>query len=155
MLNYEFPAIDFPRLGDTELWQFVNPTTDAHPIHVHLVAFQLHARQPFNATQFSAAYNGLNGVDFRDTPPAAVPITPFLLGSPQPVAPAEAGWMDVVIVYPGEVVTVAVRWASTSKRPFPFSAAGAPGYLFHCHMLSHEDSCMMRPFELRNGRDRQ
>ncbi len=102
LLNFEFPAIDFPRLGDTELWQFVNPTPDAHPIHLHLVAFQLHARQSFNATQFGAVYNGLNGVDFRETPPSSVPVAPFLLGEPQPVAAAERGWQDVFIVNPGE-----------------------------------------------------
>ena len=77
----------------------------------------------------------------------------YLKGTPQPPAPYEAGWKDTVIMYPGEVTRIAVRWAPTdlpldtlaADLHFPFDPNGGHGYVWHCHIIDHEDNEMMRP----------
>jgi len=48
---------ELPVEGTTELWQIINTTADAHPIHLHLVQFQLVGRQAFNLHNYNKAYN--------------------------------------------------------------------------------------------------
>lgn len=68
---------ELPNEGDTEIWDFVNLTADAHPIHLHGVQFQIVSRQKFNSNRFNAAYNAaftnteglmdpLTGLPYRD-----------------------------------------------------------------------------------------
>jgi spore coat protein A len=185
---------EFPQEGETELWEIVNLTADAHPIHLHLVQFQLMNRQKFNVNKYSGAYatafvnstgeidpmtgqaypNGVYIPEFG--PPLAYdpasnpqsggkwggnpdvgtlrrnkPI--YLQGQPQPPLPQEAGWKDTVIMYPGEVTRIMVRWAPTdlpantlpANAFFPFDPNGGHGYVWHCHIIDHEDNEMMRP----------
>ncbi|HEY5728988.1 MAG TPA: multicopper oxidase domain-containing protein, partial [Anaerolineales bacterium] len=71
----------------------------------------------------------------------------------KPPLPSEAGWKDTVIMYPGEVTRIMVRWAPTelpADRPaanawFPFDPNGGHGFVWHCHIIDHEDNEMMRP----------
>lgn len=166
--------------GDTEVWEIINLTMDAHPMHLHLVQFQLMNRQPFNKTQYLAAYNAafkggtFDGVLYAPGayipeygPPLnytpAIPggylggnpdVLPALQGTPVPPNPNEAGWKDTVVAYPGEVTRIAVRFAPLDKpingpnMYYPFNPNGGHGYVWHCHIIDHEDNEMMRPYSV-------
>ena len=79
---------EYPVLGSTEIWRFVNRSGMVHPMHLHLVMFQILDRQPFTV---------VNGK-----------VTP--VGSPSPPPPNERGWKDTVPVYPFEIVRVIARF---------------------------------------------
>lgn len=114
------PISEKPVQGSVEIWSFVNNTADAHPIHLHLVRFQILERRPFDLFAWNAHR------ELRYT------------GTAQPLPPHEAGWKDTVRADPGLVTRIALRFE------------GEPGrYVWHCHLLEHEDNEMMRPFELR------
>jgi spore coat protein A len=117
--GYDDPVTEFVKLGSVEKWRFINMTEDAHPMHIHLIQFQVLHRQGFNA------------VTFRTTGKLE------LLGAPRLPQPSEAGWKDTAIVNPRDVLTVIARFEGYTGR-----------YVFHCHMLEHEDNDMMRPFEV-------
>ena len=77
-------------------------------------------------------------------------VTPFLKGNPVPALPQERGWKDTFIMNPGEVTTVIIRWApqdaaATGRDYFDFDPSGSGGYVWHCHIVDHEDNEMMRP----------
>jgi hypothetical protein len=83
-------------------------------------------------------------------------VKPFLNARKAPPVPPlahEAGWKDTVIMYPGEVTRIVVRWAPTdllnntpqSSASFPFDPNGGHGFVWHCHIIDHEDNEMMRP----------
>jgi FtsP/CotA-like multicopper oxidase with cupredoxin domain len=135
------------RLGQTEIWELVNLTDDAHPIHLHLVDFQVIERQPFDADGYRTRFEDLN-----PTLPAqeirGLDVTPFLQPDVTGPEPAERGWKDTVHAYPGQVTRLKVRWAPELGGSYPFDATAAPGYVWHCHILEHEDNEMMRRFEL-------
>jgi len=174
---------ELPNEGDTEVWEIVNLTADAHPIHTHLTQFQLINRQGFNVSKYNAAYaaafpggsiDPMTGLpyppgvyipaygpplDYGVGNPRALggnpDITPLLQGPVMPPAPNEAGWKDTVIMYPGQVTRIAVRFAPMDlptntpagqlHYPFDPNAAGH-GFVWHCHIIDHEDNEMMRPF---------
>jgi FtsP/CotA-like multicopper oxidase with cupredoxin domain len=100
------PITENPAVGATEVWEIYNHTMDAHPIHIHLVQFQVVNRESF-------------GPD-----PARLP------------EPWETGFKDTVIAYPGEITRVKMR----------FDIAGR--YVWHCHIVEHEDNEMMRPYDV-------
>lgn len=162
---------ELPQVGATELWEIINLTGDAHPIHLHLVQFQLINRQSFNLTQYTstwaAAFPG--GVFIAGYGPPKdymtanadgalggnPAITPFLQGNASPTKPEEAGWKDTVQMYPGQVTRVLVRWApqdipvngvAAGQNKYPFDPTKGPGYVWHCHIVDHEDNEMMRPY---------
>ena len=113
------PVTETPRQNSLETWSFVNLTGDAHPIHLHLVRFQVVDRRPFDLFAWNAERK--------------------LVFTGPPVAPEahELGWKDTVRADPGMVTRIAMRFE------------GEPGrYVWHCHFLEHEDNEMMRPFEL-------
>ena len=144
-----------PKVGTTEIWQIVNLTGDGHPIHLHLAQFQILNRQTINLLgQYMTAYNAANPV--LPVPPATplnvVDPTPYFGGS-VPVARAnyEGGWKDTLLCPPGVVTRLIVRWSRVGPAavvPYGFQAWGGPGYVTHCHILSHEENQMMRPFQL-------
>lgn len=136
-----------PVVGTTEVWELVNLTMDAHPIHVHLIDFQVLGRQPFDADAYEDAYRAVNPVipaEETVTPD----VTPYLSGPAEPPLPGETGWKDTVVAPPGMVTRFVVRWAPEAGGAFPFDATAAPGYVWHCHILEHEDNEMMRRYEL-------
>jgi spore coat protein A, manganese oxidase len=116
--GYDDPVTEIAKLGSVEKWRFINTTDDAHPMHLHLVQFQILERQGFNP---AALQNGVLQ----------------LVGIPRPPAANEAGWKDTAIVNPRDVLTIVVRFEGYTGR-----------YVFHCHMLEHEDNDMMRPYEV-------
>jgi spore coat protein A len=114
--GYDDPITDKPRLGATEKWRFINTTDDAHPMHLHLIQFQILERQGFDYAAFLQGHIQLVGV-------------------PRPPDPGEAGWKDTAIVNPRDVLTLLVRFEDFTGK-----------YVFHCHVVEHEDNDMMRPF---------
>jgi spore coat protein A len=113
------PVTELPRLNSTEIWQFVNRTGDTHPMHLHLVRFQVLDRRVFDVFGYE------NGKGLR------------YLQDAMPPAPNELGWKDVVACPPGIVTRIIVRFEGYTGK-----------YLYHCHILEHEANDMMRPFEV-------
>jgi spore coat protein A, manganese oxidase len=105
-----------PAVGAVESWNIRNFTMDAHPIHIHLVQFQVVKRV---VTEPMMSPHGR-------------------LGRGAVIEPEkwETGFKDTVIVYPGELTQVKAR----------FDTAGL--YVWHCHILEHEDNEMMRPYRV-------
>jgi FtsP/CotA-like multicopper oxidase with cupredoxin domain len=171
--------------GTTEVWKIINLTADAHPIHLHLVQFQLMSRQNFNVNKYNKTYNALFPASTAIDPMTGLPypggvfiggygppldyttgnpialggnpdVTPYLQGPVKPANPNEKGWKDTFIMYPGQVTTVIARWAPTDalvNTPaadlwFPFDPNGGHGYVWHCHIIDHEDNEMMRPYNV-------
>ena len=137
-------AVLAPKLGTTEMWQVVNLTADTHPIHLHLVNFQLVSRQNFNVATYTAAYNAANPVIPVPVGGAYTPIAPgpYLLGAATGPAPGEGSWKDTLQMPTGQITRIIVRWSQTGPAtvvPFGFDATAAPGYVWHCHILSHEE----------------
>jgi FtsP/CotA-like multicopper oxidase with cupredoxin domain len=132
------PVSETPTLGETEIWEFANLTADAHPIHLHLVQFQVLGRQAFRAGDYAKVQRSERG-----------PLAPFLVGPVWPPDPNERGWKDTVRVNPGEVTRILVRFAALDGGEYSFDATAAPGYVWHCHILEHEDNEMMRPYAVR------
>ena len=124
------PITEKPLINTTEVWEFYNMTGDAHPIHMHLVDFRILSRQPFTAT--TTARTNSDGAQGAYLDPATIAFT----GPARVADPWEAGKKDTVIVYPGEVARVVAT----------FDRLGH--YVYHCHILSHEDHEMMRPFQV-------
>jgi FtsP/CotA-like multicopper oxidase with cupredoxin domain len=173
-----------PDEGTTELWEIVNTTMDAHPIHTHLATFQIVDRRKYDSAKYLGAYglafpgNGTASCAAGVYCPAFGPpyrydelsartgnklggnpdVTPFLQGLPQLPGPEESGWKDTVMVPPGMVTRFLVRWAPTdfaaaaTNVGYPFSPNDSPtgavgdshGYVWHCHIIDHEDNEMMR-----------
>jgi spore coat protein A, manganese oxidase len=118
--HWKDPVTETPALNSVEIWNLMNVTDDAHPIHLHLVRFQILDRRRFD----TFAYQNQGGkLIYR--------------GAPIPPEPNEAGWKDTVRADPGMITRIII----------PFQ--GYPGrYVWHCHILEHEDNEMMRPYEI-------
>jgi spore coat protein A len=122
--------------GDLEVWHIVNTTADTHPMHFHLVNVQVVQRQAFDSLSFLPGN------------------APALLGKPRPPDANEMGWKETVRMNPSEVTSVVMRF-NIAKVPFdvpnsPRLAAFTPPihgaeYVWHCHILEHEEHDMMRP----------
>jgi len=151
---------EMPVLGSTEEWVIVNPTEDTHPIHLHLVQFQLVSRQSIDAEEYWADWIGLNAPYEPPFPldymPMELPVEPYLLGMSMEAPPNEQGWKDTIQAHPGEVTVIRVRFAPIDESPgYPFDATKGPGYVWHCHILDHEDNEMMRPFVVVKGKKKK
>ena len=108
---------------------------------------------PYN-TGFTKVINGRTLTVFGGNPF----VDPYLLGAPRPPAAEESGWNDTGIAYPGEVLRLVFRVAPTSATPwqtqpgrnlFKFDPTDGPGYVWHCHIVDHEDNEMMRPMKIK------
>jgi len=150
---YFAPISEQPVVGSTEDWKIVDATGDAHPIHWHLVMFQVVSRQPYNQDKYYADWLALNHASTTSlpfsSPTVNVPtLDPYITGPAVAPGPEEQGWKDTVKVWPGEITTVRIRFAAQDGSPFPFDATQGPGYVYHCHIIDHEDNDMMRPYKL-------
>jgi FtsP/CotA-like multicopper oxidase with cupredoxin domain len=159
-----------PAEGTTEVWEIINLTADAHPIHTHLTQVQVLNRQRFDVRKYLAAYTAaFGGVTMPDGygPPGDYGVAnadgalggnpgvgKFLKGPRTPPLANEAGWKDTVIMLPGQVTRIALRFAPTDKPVgdaelfYPFDPNGGHGYVWHCHIIDHEDNEMMRPYNV-------
>jgi len=129
--NFTEPADTVP-LGSTEVWTLVNTTADTHPIHLHLVRFQVLDRQGFDVAKYLAAWNPSPNGGGGPNPPL---VTPYLKGNPKPPENNELGWKDTVRSNPGEALRIIAQFTDYTGT-----------YPWHCHILEHEDNEMMRPF---------
>lgn len=107
-----------PNVGDTEVWEFYNLTADAHPMHIHEIVFEVIDRERLV----------LEG----EHPSIPVQLT----GDVRPAEPWESGFKDTVISYPGEVTRVRGRFLTAGQ------------FVWHCHIVEHEDNEMMRPYRI-------
>ena len=151
-----------PRVGATEDWYLVNPTADAHPIHTHLTQFQLVKRIPFDWMQYEADWIALNGMPPvpENVVPTKLAVTPYFTGPAIYPTADENAWRDTIIAPPGYVTVIRIRWApqdsplygTYAPKPgvnqFPFNPTKGPGYVWHCHIIDHEDNEMMRPYKV-------
>jgi spore coat protein A, manganese oxidase len=133
-LRFDGPESETPRVGTVEDWVYVNLTGDTHPMHQHLVTFQVVGRTPFNADRYEDAHGTATGV------PGGIDPAPFATGPMQPPEPTERGFKDTVKVNPGFFTTVRARYRLPSGVQAPQT------YVHHCHIVEHEDNDMMRPF---------
>jgi spore coat protein A len=157
--KWSAPISETPRVGSTEDWIIINPTADTHPIHLHLVQFEVISRQSFQVNKYMKDWTALNGMPPLLNPTVNVAsITPYLTGKAQAPATNEMGWKDTVQAPTGMVTIIRVRFAplnaptSGAGAPtpgtnlYPFDPIVGPGYVWHCHILDHEDNEMMRPY---------
>jgi FtsP/CotA-like multicopper oxidase with cupredoxin domain len=112
------PITEDPKLGDTEVWEFFNGTADAHPMHIHEVTFEVVNRQPIFVDETGSTFQVVPGSVAR---------------GPEPW---ETGFKDTVIAYPGEVTRVKAKFDNPGQ------------FVWHCHIVDHEDNEMMRPFRI-------
>jgi spore coat protein A len=142
----DIPVTEIIKLNDTEQWDIVNTTVDAHPMHLHQVAFKVINRQalapiidPLTGLPAVDPITGLPVLNFTaptDNPLTQVFTPPSYVATGSPIAPDawDDGWKDTVASPPGYVTRV---WAK-------FDLVGE--YVWHCHILSHEEHDMMRNF---------
>jgi spore coat protein A, manganese oxidase len=129
--DYEDSATETPAAGATEVWQIANLTGDTHPIHFHLVNVQVLGRQPFNVDTYTG--------------------TPSYTGPARGPDRTELGWKETVRMHPGEMTSVIMRF---DLPTVPFTVPSSPRtggheYVWHCHILEHEEHDMMRPLVIR------
>jgi FtsP/CotA-like multicopper oxidase with cupredoxin domain len=113
------PVTETPNVGDTEVWEFYNFTADAHPMHVHEVVFEVVNREGLVLT-----HDGETRVPMK------------LTGAVRPPEPWESGFKDTVIAYPGEVTRIRAKYDTAGQ------------FVWHCHIVEHEDNEMMRPYRI-------
>ncbi len=118
-MHWHMPVTENPVLNSTEIWNLINVTDDSHPIHLHLVRFQILDRRRFDA----ALYETNRQIRY--------------LAPPEPPEPNEAGWKDTVRAHSLMVTRIIVRFEGYAGR-----------YVWHCHNLEHEDNEMMRPYDV-------
>ena len=116
---WHMPITEKPTLGTTEIWELVNLTDDSHPIHLHLVRFQILDRRRFDMFEY------MSKGTLRFTGPVLAPEA------------HESGWKDTVRADPAMVTRILVPFEGYTGR-----------YVWHCHILEHEDNEMMRPYEV-------
>jgi FtsP/CotA-like multicopper oxidase with cupredoxin domain len=113
------PVSEDPNVGDTEVWELYNFTADAHPMHVHEVVFEVINRE---------------GLVLNDEGEVDQPIQ--LDGLITPPEPWETGFKDTVIAYPGQVTRIRAQFNTPGQ------------FVWHCHIVEHEDNEMMRPYRI-------
>ncbi len=117
--HWDMPVTEKPVLDSVEIWSLINVTDDTHPIHLHLVRFQILDRRRIDAFDYQ------NTGKLRYTGPLIPP------------SPSEAGWKDTVRADSKMVTRIIVKFEGYLGR-----------YVWHCHILEHEDNEMMRPYEV-------
>jgi spore coat protein A len=117
--HWDMPVTEKPLLNSTEIWSFINLTDDSHPIHLHMVRFQILDRRPFDLSVFQLTKKIV------------------FTGPSIPLTPNDQGWKDTVRVDPMTITRIIVTFEGFAGR-----------YVWHCHMLEHEDNEMMRPYEV-------
>lgn len=148
-------AEELPKEHATEIWGFVNLTGDTHPMHTHLFMFHVLGRVPIDVVKYETDWNAwIAAGRNRNTKPQALN---YATGGIQTSPPEELGLKDTVKSYPGEIVLVAGRFqvpngsqkggmkTMSGHRMFDPNVNGYE-YVYHCHILEHEENEMMRPF---------
>jgi FtsP/CotA-like multicopper oxidase with cupredoxin domain len=143
---------------------------DTHPIHLHLVQFQVVGRyklldpSAYEKDWLQLNHQGLTDQNEVKTLPfkedylvKELPIDSYIMKDLIPSAANEMGWKDTLQMNPGEVTIIRFRVAPQNANPakvspgvnlYPFDPTDGPGYVWHCHILDHEDNEMMRPMKI-------
>ena len=134
-LFWHDPVTENPRAGSVEIWNIVNATGDAHPIHVHLVHFFVQERRLFDLPTYLATGE-------------VVPV-----GDPIPLEPGEINApKDTVKAHQTDLPDLGMMTKIKMRFDLPNNAVVQPGdrlpYVWHCHIIDHEDNDMMRPYEV-------
>lgn len=145
---YNAPATETPTVGTTEDWIIVNPTMTAHPIHLHLVQFQLVERQTLNSPIYLYDWETLNGNLPLNQTTKNLDLNRYLEGQPVKPSPNEQCWKDTIQAAAGSITVIRVRFTPQDSSNYKFDPTAGPGYVWHCHILDHEDNQMMRPLVL-------
>ena len=124
-LPFTAPVTEKPQDHSTEIWNFLNLTDHTHPMHVHLVEYQVLDRQPFDVDLYIAS----NGTQLSFTGPRIPP------------DPNEMGWKDTVRANPGQATRIIIRFDALPNDDIR-------RFMWHCHILEHEDNDMERPYVL-------
>jgi spore coat protein A len=112
------PITENPAVGATEIWEIYNATGDAHPMHIHEIVFEVVDRQDILVDEVTQEVQVVSG---------SLPIPPEAW---------ETGFKDTVIAYPGQVTRVRAQFNTPGQ------------FVWHCHIVEHEDNEMMRPFRI-------
>ncbi|WP_307795364.1 multicopper oxidase family protein [Actinacidiphila acididurans] len=150
------PSQDFVTTSTGEVWEYINPNHDAHPMHVHLINFQVLNRQPIDAASYQEQYEKwING----GREPEDLPVLEnYLTGPPIPPDPDEAvSLKDTFKSYPETVTRIVIPDFTPPTDPIasiPGSGTELPAtYIHHCHLLEHEDDDLMRPWTIVQSAD--
>jgi spore coat protein A len=151
------PITEKPGQFDVEEWVMINTTPDVHPMHLHLVKYEVVEKGYIDNVTYPGVYSRADGVSMPviTNPAAFIPnAEPGDAANSAPatsvwnVAPNEQMvWKDMVMVPPAEVPFAAgtdVVYPGYVKIRAKFNRTGT--YMWHCHILSHEENDMMRPF---------
>jgi spore coat protein A len=117
--HWDMPVTERVTLNSVEIWTIINPTDDSHPIHLHMVRMQIVDRRPYDPETTQMTGK------FKFTGPAVPP------------EPYEAGWKDTIRAHGNMMTRFIVRFEGFVGR-----------YVWHCHLLEHEDNEMMRPYDV-------
>jgi spore coat protein A len=136
-LTFHEPANIRVPAGDIEDWLMINLSADTHPIHLHLPQFEVVSRRPFDVVRYQSVLDAARAAGRPNPDPAA-----FYTGGALPPLTDDHGLKDTVTANPGVVTRI--------RSPFdlPPGVTGTQKYVFHCHILEHEDNDMMRPYEV-------
>ncbi len=159
--------LERPVVDTVEKWNIVNLTADTHPIHLHLVQFRPLARRAFDAERYLTDVFGTDMLTPADVGTGTRPWpdpTPYATGPARRPERWEDGWKDTVQAHPGTVTQILVPFGPGAFPGVPFGLPGRltpmPGhdcghmipftgeYVWHCHILDHEDNEMMLPYEV-------
>jgi spore coat protein A len=148
LLNgYHFmdPVTDVIKAGTTETWQWINLTVDAHPMHPHLVTVQVVKRQKIDVEAYTEDWEAYLESGRTTLKPD---VNNYLIGDPLPPNPEEMGFKDTVKAPPGYVTTTRAKFTlpSTSLLDYNWRTKSFGSWVYHCHILEHEENDMMRPF---------
>ncbi|XP_027364999.1 multicopper oxidase LPR1-like isoform X2 [Abrus precatorius] len=140
---YEAPVTETPKQGSTEVWHVINLTEDNHPLHIHLGLFKvLDQTALLKPYEFKECMMKINDA-------VKCHVDKYARGKKVEVPAHEKGWKNVFKMMPGHVTRIAVRFSYIhTNTSYGFDATTEPGYVYHCHILDHEDNAMMRPLKV-------
>lgn len=132
---YDDDPTEVIQAGATEVWEILNLTGDVHPMHFHLVNVQVLSRQDFDADHYAG---GL----------------PTYTDYPEAPDDNELGWKETVRMYPNQVTRVLMQFRLAAV---PFTVPESPRtggheFVWHCHILEHEEHDMMRPLIVKENK---
>ena len=136
VVNGKQKETETPKVGTVEDWVYINTTGDTHPMHPHLVTHQVIGRTPFDVDRYVAENGGPNGV------PGGIDPAPYATGDMVPADPTERGFKDTTKANPGYFTTI------RAKFDLPTGVTAPQTYVYHCHIVEHEDNDMMLPFTI-------
>ncbi|XP_015942044.1 multicopper oxidase LPR1 [Arachis duranensis] len=140
---FDASVTETPKEGSTEVWYVINLTEDNHPLHIHLGLFKvLDQTELVDPEIFKDCMTKLNDA-------LKCHVERYARGKKVGVPAHEKGWKNVYKMMPEFVTKIVVRFSFIhTNASYGFDATAKPGYVYHCHILDHEDNAMMRPLKI-------